>query len=267
MIYDRLERDGRVSEYYEKIQECMKPTQCSWDSKHSKIIQACSSIVTTNIDGVFEKTITDELTRESKVQKYSYQTLSNLDAEKVTNPYHITYLHGRYDEKEIILKTFDYYKFYQVRNGGVPSKLENVLTKIFCGRKGIVFVGFSFEDRFILEVFERGFQKLKEKMENTKKPKEEVCPEEIKHYALLENPFKEGQERERYLMENRLNILPENEDWPDKLKNEKREKLEKRLREINIKIIRYNHDNHKEIEPYFEGICNKKRSVENFIQQ
>ena len=61
MIYNRLESDGRIAEYYETIQECMKPTQCSWDSKHYKIIRASSSVVTTNIDGVFEKAMTDRL--------------------------------------------------------------------------------------------------------------------------------------------------------------------------------------------------------------
>lgn len=105
MIYNRLESDGRIAEYYETIQECMKPTQCSWDSKHQKIIRASSSVVTTNIDGVFEKAITDNRPQSvSSGHGFSYQTLKNLDIKKTTNPYHITYLHGRYDEKEIIFK-------------------------------------------------------------------------------------------------------------------------------------------------------------------
>jgi len=61
MIYDRLERDGRIGEYYETIQECMKPTQSSWESRHWKIIRASNSVVTTNIDGVFEEAMTDIL--------------------------------------------------------------------------------------------------------------------------------------------------------------------------------------------------------------
>lgn len=270
MIYNRLEGDGRVAEYYEAIQKSMEPTQCSWDSKHQKIIRASSSVVTTNIDGVFEKAITDILADKPQWvpsgQELSYQTLSNLDIEKTANPYHITYLHGRYDEKEIILKTCDYFKFYRVRNGGEVSDLENILKRVFCKREGIVFVGFSFGDRFILETFEQGFQELKEKIEN-EKGRKEVYPEEIKHYALLEDPLTGGQEREKWLIENRTNISQESEDWPDKIEVEKREKLEGRLREINIEVIRYEYGKHIEIEPYFEQIYNRKRVVQEFFRK
>lgn len=270
MIYDRLDSDGRIAEYSEKIQECMKPTQCSWDSKHKKIIQASSSIVTTNIDGVFEKAITDTLKDRPqwvpRGQVFSYQTLNNLDIRKVANSYHITYLHGRYNEKEIILKTCDYFKFYRVRNGGIASNLEKMLMDVFSRREGIVFVGFSFEDRFMLEVFEQGFQKLKEEVESAKEWKG-IYPEEIRHYALLEDPLKGGREREEYLMGNSLNILPDSEDWPGKIEVEKRRKLEGRLREINIEVIRYGHDNHIEIESYFEEIYNRKRGIQDFLRK
>ena len=267
MIYDRLERDGRIGEYYETIQECMKPTQCSWDSKHQKIIRASSSIVTTNIDGVFEKAITDILADKPQWlpsgQELSYQTLNNLDIEETTNPYHITYLHGRYDEKEIILKTCDYFKFYRIRNGGEPSKLEKVLKDVFCRREGIVFVGFSFRDRFVLEAFEQGFRELKEEMENEKEIKE-VCPKDIRHYALLEDPFEKGLEHEKWLIENRANFSQDSKKRQDALEVEKRGKLEGRLREINIEVIRYGHGKHAEIELYFDEIYNKKRGVQDF---
>ena len=268
MIYDRLEKDGRIAAYYETIQEFMKPTQCSWDSKHKKIIRASSSVVTTNIDGVFEKAMTDILTDRPRGvpsgQEFSYQTLNNLDIKKTTNPYHITYLHGRYDEKEIILKTCDYFKFYRIRNGGEASNLEKALKDVFCRREGIVFVGFSFEDRFVLEAFEQGFQELKDEMENEKEMRG-VCPEDIRHYVLLEEPVKGGWEQEKCLIENRAKIKPDSENWQDACKVEGREKLERRLREINIEVIRYGHDRHVEIEQYFEEIYNRKRGVQDFL--
>lgn len=270
MIYNRLESDGRIAEYYETIQECMKPTQCSWDSKHQKIIRASSSVVTTNIDGVFEKAMADILADKPQSvpsgQEFSYQTLNNLDVKKTTNPYHITYLHGRYDEKVIILKTCDYFKFYRVRNGDEASNLEKVLKDIFCRREGIVFVGFSFGDRFVLEVFEQGFRELKEKMENEKERKG-VCPEDIRNYALLEDPFEKGREYEKWLIENRTDITQGSKEQKDAFEVEKRGKLEGRLREINIEVIRYGHGKHVEIEPYFDEIYNKKRGVQDFSKE
>jgi NAD-dependent SIR2 family protein deacetylase len=267
MIYDRLESDGRIAEYYETIQECMKPTQCSWDSRHRTIIRASSSVVTTNIDGVFEKAITDILADKPRWvpsgQELSYQTRNNLDIKKVTNPYHITYLHGRYNEKEIILKTCDYFKFYRVRNEGEASELEKVLKDVYCRREGIVFVGFSFGDRFVLEAFEQGFRELKEEVENEKEMKE-VFPKDIKHYALLEDPFEKGREYEKWLIENRADFSQDSTERQDALEVEKRGKLEGRLREINIEVIRYGHDKHIEIEQYFEEIYNKKRGVQDF---
>lgn len=105
---------------------------------------------------------------------------------------------------------------------------------------------------------------MKEKIEN-EKGRKGVCPEEIRHYALLEDPLTGGREREKWLIENRTNISPESEDWPDKIEVEKREKLEGRLREINIEVIRYEYGKHIEIEPYFEQIYNKKRVVQDFF--
>ena len=267
MIYDKLDSNGRIAEYNEAIQECMKPTQCSWDSKHKKIIQASSSIVTTNIDGVFEKAIKDILEDRPqwipKGQVHSCQRLNNLDIKKVANPFHITYLHGRYDDKEIILKTYDYFKFYRIRNGGEASNLEKMLMGIFCSRDAIVFVGFSFEDRFVLEVFEHDFQKLKEEVENAKIWKG-IHPNEIRHYALLGDPLAEGIERETWLIDNADNICNGSKDYQDALEVEKRRKLEGRLREINIEVIRYGHDNHIDIESFFENLHTRKRGIQDF---
>ena len=182
---------------------------------------------------------------------------------KVANPFHITYLHGRYDDKEIILKTYDYFKFYRIRNGGEASNLEKMLMGIFCSRDAIVFVGFSFEDRFVLEVFEHDFQKLKEEVENAKIWKG-IHPNEIRHYALLGDPLAEGIERETWLIDNADNICNGSKDYQDALEVEKRRKLEGRLREINIEVIRYGHDNHIDIESFFENLHTRKRGIQDF---
>lgn len=267
MIYNELEGDGRIADYYEKIQECMKSTQSSWDSKHQNIIKASSSIVTTNFDGVFEKAIKYIIANKPRWmpsgQELSYQTLKDLDVKKTTDPYSVTYLHGRYDEKELILKTCDYFKFYRARNGGEESNLEKTLKSIFCRRVGIVFVGFSFEDHFVLDTFEQGFQELKREV-GIEKESKGVCLDDIRHYALLEDPLTGGIEQEKWLIENRRDITPESEDWADKIKVDKRAKLEGRLREINIGVIRYEHNNHTKVESYFEGIYNKKLGVQDF---
>ncbi len=54
-------------------------------------------------------------------------------------------------------------------------------------------------------------------------------------------------------------------DWQDLIKVKERSELEKRLKEIQIEVIRYPHERHVEIEPYFRGIYNKRRSVKDFI--
>jgi len=265
MIYNSLEKEGRLSEYYEVIRENMQPSKCSWHSGHKEIIQASSSIVTTNLDGVFEKALMDELQKQKSNKKVEYQTLSKLNAENVMRPYYITYLHGRYDEKKIILKTCDYTRYYQALNGGKETELESVLREIFCRREAIVFVGFSFGDRFVLKTFERGFREIGEKALN-RDEKENISPEEINHYALMEDPIKGGKERERRLLDN-VNIIKEGkEDWRDLIKVKERSEIEKRLKEINIEVIRYPYERYVEIETYFKGIYNKRRSVKDFVQ-
>lgn len=268
MLYDSLKREGRVNEYREVIRECMQPSNCSWHSIHKKIIRACSSIVTTNLDGVFEKALMDELEHPprgvAKDQEVTYQTLGMLDADRIMNEYHITYLHGRCDKREMILKTSDYLKYYRGSDGEQETYLERVLKEIFCRREGIVFVGFSFGDRFVLETFERGFRAEQRKAGDLREATM-VLPEDVKHYALMEDPVLGGEEHEKWLWENRGDLKEETGDWKDWLALDKQARLEKRLKEIHVEVIRYGHDKHVEIEPYFEGIYNKRRNVQDFV--
>jgi NAD-dependent SIR2 family protein deacetylase len=271
MIYNSLEREGRINRYYAVIKECMQPTRCSWHSGHQKIIRACSSIITTNIDSIFEKALTDELEEPPRGvpvgQKCTYQTLSNLVGEDIIKPYHITYLHGRHDEQEIILKTSDYVKHYKAINGEEETNLEKILGKIFCRREAIIFVGFSFGDRFVLSTFERKFRELrKQDTDITIEYNDEgIKPDEIKHYALLEDPLKEDMEREKWLIEN-CNNLHDDKDKQDADKVKKQTELEKRLREINVEIIRYKYESHIGIEPFFGAIHNKQLTVHNYVE-
>lgn len=269
MIYNTLEREGRISEYYEVIRECMQPSKCSWHSGHKEIIRACSSIVTTNLDGVFESALMDELKQQrrgnGRNKKVTYQTLGKLDAGEVMKPYHVTYLHGRCSEREIILKTCDYMKNYRGINGEEETGLERVLKEMFCRREAIVFTGFSFGDRFVLRTFESGFRELQRRAGDIRQTTM-VLPEDIRHYALMEDPVKEGKERERWLQENQSNMKKGTKDWEDWREVDERTRLEEMLKQINVEVIRYEHGKHVEIEAYFEAICNKRRNVQDFIE-
>jgi hypothetical protein len=269
MIYDSLEKEGRINEYYKVIRESMQPSKCAWHSGHKAIIRASSSIVTTNLDGTFESALVDELQSQPRGvavnKKVKHQTLSKLDFERITRPCYITYLHGRYDEEKIILKTSDYVKYYGALSGGKKTKLERVLRKIFCQREAIVFAGFSFGDRFVLQTFERGFREIGGKVINQQET-ENLHQEEINHYAFMEDPVRGGEDRERWLLDNVNTIKKETEDWRDLIKVKERTELEKRLRGIHIKVIRYPYEHYVEIEPYFKGIYNKKRSVQDFVK-
>ena len=207
----------------------------------------------------------DELQEKKSAKKIEYQTLSNLNSKNVMRQYHITYLHGRYDEEKIILKTCDYMKYYQSLNEGKETVLESVLKEIYCQQKAIVFVGFSFGDRFVLQTFERGFRDMLEKAKSKQETKN-LSPKEVKHYALIEDPIEGGEDRERWLFDNINNIQEATTDWRDLKKVKERTDLEKRLKEINTEVIRYTHERHVEIEPYFKGIYNKRRSVKDFTQ-
>lgn len=266
MIYNSLENKKQIHYYYDTIRECMQPTQCRWHSGHQKILKVSTSIATTNLDSVFEKAMMDELKNSERGwQQVAYQTLGELSIDNVMKSYHVTYIHGRHDKKEIILKTIDYMKYYR-NYEEKESETEKILKEIFCREVPNVFLGFSFGDRFILNVFERAFEKLKRSAID-KPDKGKIPPEYVKHYALIDDPIDGGEDRENWLRRNRGNIKEGSKEEKEIAAVDRREELETRLQNINIEIIRYEHEKHIQVESWFEQIHSKKRNAQDFIRQ
>lgn len=252
MMYESLERQGRVDEYYSTIQEALESSQCSWHSVQWNIACACSSIVTTNLDTTFEDAINARLRDGGRTRCCEFQVLGGLCFDNLRKSNHITYLHGRRGSREIVLKTADYVKHYPSLNGGKESELEKMLSHVFIGRTAIVFTGVSFSDRYLLRTFERAFEKVRSEAIKTGVQGEHSL-KVIKHYAVMEQaidkPLREQLSRDENKLEaRRLRALQKMRDA---------DALEKRLGKINIEIVRYEYDQHKELDRIFEAIAKR----------
>ncbi|MCK5600501.1 SIR2 family protein [Candidatus Pacearchaeota archaeon] len=245
MTFRGFEENGEVAEYKKAIQEKVKSTKIPHTPTQIEMILASNGkIVTTNFDDTFESAF-QALKRQGTIRsEFTSQALPRLCSKNVEDENHITYLHGKFDEleDEIIFKTTDYDKHYPSLNGGQESLVEKLLSYLYLRSDvAIVFVGFSFRDKYISRTLERINNIIK-----TEKP--EILSN-IKHYAILENK------------------IAENADF---LESEVKElfaemKLtQQELEAINIKLLRYESGKHKEIYDVFVDI-NKKRDKQQVL--
>ncbi len=196
------------------------------------ILASGGKIVTTNFDDTFESAF-ETLNRRGVVQSgFKVQTLSKLEYKKVSEENHITYLHGKCDEDEIIFKTADYLKHYPSLDSGQESSLEKLLSFLYveCNLT-VVFVGFSFEDRFIMRTLERIYRETEIDRPN--------IFDNITHYALLENKISKNEDPYRTEVAELLREM---------------ELTQQNLEVININVLRYEHKMHKEITELFTNI-------------
>ena len=257
MIYVNLEEQKRVSEYYAVITKSLEPTDNKWHSVHQMIGDVCSSIITTNLDTCFEDFLNYELTRQKeKARSCQYQTLASLDYRRIKEPYTITYLHGRKGDTQIIIKTTDYYKHYKGIDGGEESPLVDLLKKVFCQPEPIIFVGFSFEDRYVIGTFEKAFQEMRDE----KKLSGNI--DKIRHYALLGHAVPGDESFRRKLLDDKQQLSDQEQKLAMVLKNQVA--LEERLNRINVQVVRYEYNQHVEIHNWFERIGKIKLSTNEY---
>ena len=257
MIYTALQDQGKEEEYHRAIESTLQPSDCSCHMGQLKIIRACPSVITTNLDPTFEAAFKDECESFEKYtgrkKEFGFQTLCNLDPENLGKKNFITYLHGRYNEKEKVFKITDYSKYYTALEGGEESIIEKALKGLYIGSKSIVFVGFSFEDKYVRGSFDRIFQEMKED--------KQLRVDQIKHYAIIEYAVRGDEQRRRQLL-NCANMFEEGSvDFREAEELKKSIKIEKQLRNINIEVIRYQHGNHLEVEKMFEQIAKQRTSI------
>jgi hypothetical protein len=256
MIYTELQAQGREEEYHQAIESTLQPSECSCHIGQLKIIRACPSIITTNLDPTFEAALKDECESFEKYtgikKEFGFQTLSNMELGNLGRKNYITYLHGRYNEKEKVFKITDYSKYYTALEGGKESIIEEALKNIYIGFKAIVFVGFSFEDKYVRGSFDRIFQKMKED--------KQLRVGQIKHYAIVEYAVRGDEQRRQQLLNSATTFNEGSVDFREVEELKKSIKIEEQLRNINVEVIRYQHGNHLEVEKMFEQIAKKQRT-------
>ncbi len=257
MIYTALQDQGREEEYHRAIESTLQPSDCSCHLGQLKIIRACPSIITTNLDPTFEAALKDECESFEKYtgrkKEFGFQTLCNMERGNLERKHYITYLHGRYNEKEKVFKITDYSKYYTALEGGEESIIEKALREIYIGPKTIVFVGFSFEDKYVRGSFDRIFQKMK--------VDKQLRVGEIKHYAIIEYAVRGDEQRRRQLLNSANMFKKGSVDFREAEELKKSIKIEEQLRNIKIEVIRYRHGNHLEVETMFEQIAKQRTST------
>ena len=121
-----------------------------------------------------------------------------------------------------------------------------LLKKAFCQPEPIVFVGFSFEDRYVLKTFEKAFQEMRDDKRIS------VDTGKIKHYALLGHAVPGGECHRKKLLDEKQKLSLEENKLAIVLKNSVA--LEERLNRINVQVVRYEYNQHVEIHNWFEQI-------------
>lgn len=132
------------SKFYPELFKIIEPTKTSATYFHRRLVQAFDCYITTNFDSPIEVAFSDTYPDHKLIKQYfSCYGLKNIDNS-------IVYLHGHKDINFCIIKTEDYNYFYPSigdEPDGIPI-LEDFLTEVFT-RRSIVFVGFSFSDKYI----------------------------------------------------------------------------------------------------------------------
>jgi len=241
MLFDEFATKGDSNDFKKTIQKKMQSTKIPHTVTQEEIIQACGGrIVTTNFDDTFESAFKRLIRNGAIKSELTVQTLSNLECEKVKENNCITYLHGKCNEDEIIFKKADYTKHYPSLDGRQESPLEKLLRYFYIECNiSVVFVGFSFEDSYVMRSLERIYKE-------TELDKPSIM-NGINHYALLENKVSEDADTSKPKVKCLL---------------EEMKLIEKNLKAIKIKVLRYEHNIHKEIDEIFTSI-NQMRKKQN----
>lgn len=258
MLYVMFERENRTEEYYRIIREEIEPKAASQTNLQQEIVLAAGRIITTNYDDTFERAFKTLHERGTIKSDCEFQTVANLNNEGVDKKNFITYLHGRFDETSIIFKTIDYEKNYTCLNEGSESHLEKLLRYVYCKtREALVFVGFSFGDRYITRTVERISEQIsREHIERKEDPDFTPFLQKIQHYALLEDLPDDGIDLSEQV--GRSDLDSEQYIKIEKLRGAKL--LEEKLESMKVKVIRYEYNKHVQLEDWFKGIRQRRNA-------
>ena len=227
-IYEKMVQHGKEQRYDEIINESLSPTEAPYSVSGMEIVDTTKWVVTTNFDNIIEASFRRIAEIRSETCKINIRSLPRLDVDRRSAKEKLTYLHGSAHTNYIILRRDQYDNYYPSVSGkNGPRCLENYLEYVYKNRT-IVFVGFSFLDRYIRECFKNIYARISWQDEDAARrfSYQKIMPKIPRHYALIRKPREDDYEkRENY--KKRLNIY---------------EEIKRDLELINIRVVWY--DNH-----------------------
>jgi len=264
-IFDALRGMGRESRYYEILGKVLEGTHSLYSGEQRDIIDTAKHVVTTNFDDSFERGIEREL-EGKETNTFTVQDLPDFRIKALYDNYSVSYLHGRTSKECIVFKKEDYETFYPSKKGNElgNDSLEHFLRYLY-EEQTIVFVGVSFNDKYLLNVLNRIYIRVKQNDEVGREQKVSYKSklDNIQHYTFM--PQDMGiKATEKYWEKGRII----SEQQIEKDRNNKRELLE----ELKIKVVTY----HKHVEwtGWFKNIrelCRKykkeKQDVFSIIEE
>jgi len=216
-IFESLRQQNKEDEYYNTIRDSIKPTDAPYSGPQFEIVTTTNWIVTTNFDTTFESAFKKKLQVQNSENTPNIQSLPDFRMENLFTKESIVYLHGRVDEKFIIFKTDEYENFYPSvsQKTECSKELEDYLKYIFKNYT-IVFIGFSFVDRYIKEALKNIYSELK-RSDTICSAKVGYSPYlgKIRHYAFLKSACSNNNNEKLY-----------------------NDKLDQELESLNIKVVR-----------------------------
>lgn len=185
-IYYDLKRNSKEELYYKIIKEIITPTKTHYSAEELEIVTTTNWIVTTNFDSTFEEAFEKKFQMQRPDRNLCIETLPNFTMKSHFEEPTIVYLHGKADEKFIVLKEDDYKRYYPSISGEDGARdIEDYLKYIF-KEHTIVFIGFSFKDYYIRETFKRIYKEL-EVSDQIASDKPGYVPklQTVEHYCFL----------------------------------------------------------------------------------
>jgi len=198
-IYSKI----NAEDYRNYLSSKLKGTSANYIDIHIKTIQLFNTIVTTNFDCAFDDAASD-LDRE-----FSRQIMPIFNVLDIMLNNTIIYLHGHIETGDLIFRDEDYSIFYDEHNSdGYASDLYD-LVKVLVKETHIVFIGFSFQDKYFTKLFNRIINK--DLIDSAKSIEKHFGREEYKqkkHFSFMLLPTNENEAIQIYELLSKMNILP-----------------------------------------------------------
>jgi len=258
-IFERLRIANKENRYYEMLRDGLRATNANYSAQEIDIVETSKHVLTTNFEGTFESALTRVLEGKQNCTR-AIQSLPELKYDALSKEYSVSYLHGRVDERCVVFKEDDYKAFYpsQFGNQTGTDNLEILLRNIY-GERTIVFVGFGFNDIYLLGALQKIRMDLERNDAEGKRQKESYRPliGNIQHYACLPE-FCIEREKAIFTEKNKGRDGMENYLAKKQKQNDERNNI---LAEVGIKVLRYKQ--HKDWMDWFTRIRENRRGIKN----